>query len=190
MGKTCFVMMPMGDQSYDNVQLTEDGLRKLYDDLIKEAINRARPDLDVVRSDDIARPGEITPDIYEHIYDADYVIADISYPNPNVFYELGLRHASKTGTILVRDQNTPPPPFDLHGQRHIEYENTATGLKALAKKLRKTFDAIDEKPGRPDNPFLNKTEPRYALPTGGETYQVLQIGKDGKPVWDWLRSHG
>ena len=33
-----------------------------------------------------------------------YVIVDITYPNPNVFYELGIRHAISPRTILIREQ--------------------------------------------------------------------------------------
>jgi len=185
----CFVIMPIGDQEVGCEPVTASDLRKLYDDLIREALRKARPDLSIERADDLPSPGDITADIFERIADADYVVADITYPNPNVFYELGLRHASRAGTILLRNKAGPKPPFDISVLRHIEYENTATGLKELAKKLKAEFDYREAHPGRPDNRFLTTTEPRHALPSGGQPYQVLQIGKNGTPVWDWARAH-
>lgn len=198
MAKTCFVIMPIGSQSFDGVEISANDLKALYDDLIREAVEKAYKDLhkdpdeglQVTRADEISGPGVITADIFERIADSDYVIADITFPNPNVFYELGLRHATRSGTILLRKKNGPKPPFDVHVLRHIEYEDTSSGLKKLAEELTKSFKSYEEHPGRPDNQFLRTAEPRFVLPPGGETYQVLQIGKDGKPVWDWVRAHG
>src|SRR5689334_7551053 len=94
---TCFAMTAIGDQEHDGVKITAHELRRRYDDLIKEALQRADPDLDIVRADDVANAGTITTDIVTRIMHSDLVVADVTYPNPNVFYELGLRHACKTG---------------------------------------------------------------------------------------------
>ena len=189
MSAKCFVIMPIGDQVSDGKIVSSGVLRKLYDDLICEALLKARPGLEICRADDVATPGNITADIFERITDSDYVVADITYANTNVFYELGLRHATRSGTILIRDKAGPKPPFDIHVLRHIEYENSPTGLKLLAVELDRVFSSLESHPGRPDNDFLRIAEPRFVLPIGGETYQVLQIGKDGKPIWDWVRAH-
>lgn len=151
--KTCFVIMPIGTQSFGDVELTASELRLKYDDLIKEAISRARPTVDIVRADDVSLPGTITTDIITRIMHSDYVVADVTYPNPNVFYELGLRHACKTGTIIIRDKSGPKIPFDIAHLRCIDYENTPTGLKELANQLAIYFDHADRDPNRPDNHF-------------------------------------
>lgn len=65
---------------------------------------KARPNLEIVRADEVAFPGTMTTDIITRIMHSDYVIADVSYPNPNVFYELGLRHACRVGTIIIKDK--------------------------------------------------------------------------------------
>jgi hypothetical protein len=186
--KTCFVIMPIGEQCFNGEKATAEELRQLYDALIREAILKARPSLEVIRADDIAAPGDITTDIFERIADSDYVVADLTYPNPNVYYELGLRHATRTGTILLCRRNPPYRPFDVSPLRHIEYENTTPGLKELAESLRRAFDSYEANPGRLDNHFLKTIEPRFVLPPGGQTYQVLQIGTDGQPVWDWIHA--
>jgi hypothetical protein len=151
--KTCFVIMPIGTQSFGDAELTANELRLKYDDLIKEAISRARPTVDIVRADDVSLPGTITTDIITRIMHSDYVVADVTYPNPNVFYELGLRHACKTGTIIIRDKSGPKIPFDIAHLRCIDYENTPTGLKELANQLGVYFDHADRDPNRPDNHF-------------------------------------
>ena len=109
--KTCFVVMPIGDQHFNNISITAGELKTRYDDLIKEAILRAAPELEIVRADEISRPGTITSDILTRIMHSDLVIADVTYPNPNVFYELGLRHACRPGTIIIKDKNSSRSPF-------------------------------------------------------------------------------
>ena len=84
---------------------------------------------------------------------SDIVVADVTYPNPNVFYELGLRHACRVGTVIIRDKNGPNIPFDIIHLRHIDYENTPTGLKALAEELNKHFEYLEKDPAHPDNQF-------------------------------------
>lgn len=152
--KTCFVIMAIGDQESDGKQISYTDLRSKYDDLIKEALLRARPDLDIVRADDVSAPGTITTDIVTRIMRSDYVVADVTYPNPNVFYELGLRHASKPGTIIIKDAAGPKAPFDIAHLRYVAYDHSLPGLKSLAGELSKFFDHFERDPSRPDNHFL------------------------------------
>jgi hypothetical protein len=163
--KTCFVVMPIGD--IPGV-ITEGELRQRYADLIKEALCRAAPFLDVTRADEVAAPGTINTDIMTRIMHADLVLADITFSNPNVFYELGLRHASRAGTILIKEKDGRGPPFDVHALRHIAYENTPTGIKQLAGDLKKQIEWIGANPAKPDNSFLElATFTKYAYPTTG-----------------------
>lgn len=154
MNKTCFIIMPIGDQTYGDNVISKHELKKKYTDLLTEAIHKARPELEIIRADDISTPGTITTDILLQIMNSDYVIADITYPNPNVFYELGLRHASRPGTILVKEKNSVLP-FDIHNLRCFEYENTPSGIKELADKLKDAFDSIESNSNKLDNHFLD-----------------------------------
>ena len=43
MSKTCFVVMPIGDQSYGDISLSASELRKRYDDLIKKPFFKQIP---------------------------------------------------------------------------------------------------------------------------------------------------
>lgn len=154
MGESCFIIMPIGDQTYGDESYSKDDLKKKYDDLIKGAIETAREGIDVVRADDISIPGSISNDIFTRLMFSNYVIADISLPNPNVFYELGIRHAIRAKTILLKDKNIKNIVFDISHLRHIEYENTSSGLKDLSKELKRYFEWIDKNPQQPDNQFL------------------------------------
>ena len=151
--KSCFVVMAIGEQIVDNTTISSASLRNKYDDLIKEAILKARPSLEVFRADDVSLPGTITTDIITRLMHSTYVVADVTFPNPNVFYELGLRHACRCGTVIIKDKAGPRVPFDIAHLRYIEYENTTAGLKALATQLATCFDHFDRQPSRPDNHF-------------------------------------
>lgn len=152
--RTCFVVMPIGSQRSGDAEVSAEELRTRYDDLIKEAILKADSTLEVVRADDVSSPGTITTDILTRIMHSDIVICDVSFPNPNVFYELGLRHACRTGTVIIKDRNAPSVPFDIAHLRHIEYENSVSGLKKLADAFSSVFGQFALHPDRPDNHFL------------------------------------
>ncbi len=156
--KTCFVIMPIGDQKFGEISVTQQQLREKYDNLIKEALLKADESLDVRRADDIAKPGCITNDIISRVMYSDLVIADVTFPNPNVYYELGLRHACRPGTIIIRDKSGPRTPFDIAHLRHIPYSDTSTGLKELSENLRKQIQYIDDNPTEPDNLLLDQAK--------------------------------
>lgn len=151
--KKCFVIMPIGDQEFGGVKMTKADLKQRYDDLIKEAIQKADPSLEIVRADEVSFPGSITSDVMTRIMHSDIVVADVTFPNPNVFYELGLRHSCRVGTVIIRDKNGPIIPFDILHLRHIEYESTPSGLKALARDLKEHFEYLAKNPDHADNQF-------------------------------------
>lgn len=155
MASQCFVVMAIGDQKVGKKSFDAQELRDRYTHLIRESIQKARPGLEVIRADEVAMPGAITTDIFTRLMHAEYVVADISFPSPNVFYELGIRHACRSGTIVIRDKTAAPAPFDISGLRHFEYENTPKGLAGLADHFRSQFAFVDANPGMPDNEFLS-----------------------------------
>jgi hypothetical protein len=119
--KLCFVIMPFGqkpDQERDAEMVPFDDI---YEYIIKEVVVE-RLGLRCIRCDEIPEPGWIHADMLELIYQADIAIVDISTLNPNVFYELGVRHTLRpTGTILMRKKGTQIP-FDIRGLRVINYD--------------------------------------------------------------------
>lgn len=157
--------MPIGTQTMGSNTITEDKLREKYDYIIKNAIKKANPELDVIRSDEELNPSSISNDILTKLMHAKYVIADITYPNPNVFYELGIRHAIRSGTILIREKVDFSIPFDISHLRYIEYTQELAGMDKLAEQLQRRFEFYSKNPNKPDNQFLELSSLTNYVPT-------------------------
>lgn len=151
---TCFVVMPIGTQTFNGITLTEEKLREKYDYIIKNAVLKADSTLEVIRADDEINPSSMSNDIFLKLMHSKYVIADITYPNPNVFYELGIRHAISNKTILIREKSDSPAPFDIAHLRYIEYTQEPSGMDKLSNELKKRFSFYDTNPQKVDNQFL------------------------------------
>ena len=151
---TCFVVMPIGTQTLNGITLTEEKLREKYDQIIKNAVLKADPTLEVIRADDEINPSSMSNDIFLKLMHSKYVIADITYPNPNVFYELGIRHAISNKTILIREKSDSPAPFDISHLRYIEYTQGLAGMDKLSNELKRRFSFYDANPQKADNQFL------------------------------------
>lgn len=95
--KTCFVVGPIGEPDSE--------IRKRADDLlnyiIKEVLGEGTSfDMLVDRSDEMQKPGLIPQQIIERVVHADLVVADLAdLENPNVMYELALRHVSREPVV-------------------------------------------------------------------------------------------
>jgi hypothetical protein len=89
----CFVIGPIGNRfepiGSPGREIYEDAL-EIFERVIQPACSRFS--LDPVRADQIAATGEITEQVYRHLFEDEVVIADVSGGNQNVMYELGLRH--------------------------------------------------------------------------------------------------
>ena len=157
--------MPIGTQTIGSNTITEDKLREKYDYINKNAIKKANPELDVIRADEELNPSSISNDILTKLMHAKYVIADITYPNPNVFYELGIRHAIRSGTILIREKVDFSIPFDISHLRYIEYTQEPTGMDKLAEQLQRRFEFYSKNPNKPDNQFLELSSFTNYVPT-------------------------
>src|SRR4051794_7114624 len=116
MKRSCFVIMPIGDPNLDRSKY--ELFKEIYEDVIAPAVRAATPDCECIRADEIKEAGSIIRDIVSQLCDADLVIADLTDKNPNVFYELGVRHALGKPTILI-SQRIEDVPFDLRPYRTI-----------------------------------------------------------------------
>ncbi len=116
--KTCFVIMPFGEKKDSDGKLID--FDKIYHHLIKKAVESL--DIACTRCDEIAEAGWIHSKMFQHIYESDVAVIDITSLNPNVFYELGVRHAlADSVTVLLRRRNTTIP-FNIQGFQVIEYD--------------------------------------------------------------------
>lgn len=90
--------------------------------------------------------GNVVKDILENLNISDVVIADLTDRNPNVFYELGVRHALGNATILIT-QNIEDVPFDLRHYALVEYDwTTRNGRDEFKKTINDTLDYIEKNP--------------------------------------------
>lgn len=157
--------MPIGTQTIGGITITEEELREKYDYIIKNAIKTAFPSLEVIRADEELNPSSISNDIFTKLMHSQFVVADITYPNPNVFYELGIRHAIRPGTILIREKVDFSIPFDISHLRHIEYTQEPSGMNKLSEQLKRRFEFYSKDPKKPDNQFLELCSFTNYIPT-------------------------
>jgi hypothetical protein len=104
--------------------------------------------LQAVRADSLTRAGEITEQIFRRLRDDDVVIADLTGANPNVMYELGLRHTQNKLTVQIGEYGQLP--FDVNTIRTIQFSRSDHGLiqardellRVLQSGLADDFDPV------------------------------------------------
>jgi hypothetical protein len=79
--------------------------------------------LTAVRGDEVYEPGPIVQQIFKDIAESDFVIAEISSKNPNVYYEVALAHCSRKPTLLLaNNESVKEIPFDIRHNRVLVYD--------------------------------------------------------------------
>lgn len=141
--KRLFVAMPYGKRkaplNYEEPEkVCEIDFDAVWEGILQPAVS---PDFETKRADELRLPGLIDRMYNEWLFDADIVLADLTFGNPNVYYELGIRQAlSKKGTVLVACKGTRLP-FDVRNQYVIHYDYfAAPTLRAFQAVLRQAID--------------------------------------------------
>lgn len=144
-GKTCFIVMPYGKTDVEHKRIdksieppVEKSLpeRQHFNEVFN-FINKVATDLSLkpLRSDHLPHSAPIHGKMLAELLDADLVIADITGHNPNVFYELGVRHTARpNGTIVIGETGTAPP-FNIAGIRVIHYDFSSEVAKIESAKV-------------------------------------------------------
>jgi tetratricopeptide (TPR) repeat protein len=78
-------------------------------------------DFEVFRADEEMRAGNIRTDMFQELLLADLVVADLSIDNPNVWYELGVRHALRRRGVIQVSCRRDYMPFDVYTDRSLRY---------------------------------------------------------------------
>src|SRR4051812_15629824 len=119
----CFVLMPFGRKS--DASGTTIDFDAVYEQVIAPAVRAA--ELEPIRADEEVTGGIVHKPMFERLILCEYAVADLTFANANVFYELGVRHAVRPySTVLVFASGTRLP-FDLELDRGLPYPLTATG---------------------------------------------------------------
>jgi hypothetical protein len=115
--KICFYITPIGE---------EDSEQRKHSDLFISSIVQPALDelgLKVIRADHIGEPGMITTQVLEYLKLSKLAIADLSYLNPNVFYEVALRHALRLPVVQII-RKADRLPFDVNQLRTLVFDTT------------------------------------------------------------------
>lgn len=143
--QTCFYITPIGEEGSE--QRMHSDLFLNY--LVEPAMERFK--FKVVRADHIGKPGMITAQVIQHVLNSRLVVADLSFHNPNVFYELSLRHATGLPVVQVIRKGERIP-FDLDQFRTIQIDNSSiyslvphleTYRSEIANQARRVLESSD-----------------------------------------------
>lgn len=148
--KLCFVVSPIGKPGSDS---------RVHADWVLEYIIKpvmdTYPDFEVKRADSDFRPGQIDVHMINDLHEAELVIADLSLGNPNVFYEVGIRHM--LGKPIIHLQlNSEEPVFDVVGFRSIKFAlNTVQECEKARNELKGHLIAVFDPNFVVTNPIKN-----------------------------------
>ena len=90
----------------------------------------------------------------ERLYFADLVLADMTIPNGNVYYEVGIRHAAKEKGCVLLAADWSKPLFDVAQMRMVRYPLTEGSIvDATAQAIAAAISAPIEKLARGVSPM-------------------------------------
>jgi hypothetical protein len=142
----CFFIAPIGEAGSD-IRKRSDGVR----DWVVKPAARAAAGLETVRADDVGEPGQITAQAVQHCLKAKAAVADLTGGNPNVYYELSVRHGALLPVVLIAQEGTKLP-FDISQSRVIFFDHTDLSSAGKARdELQAQIKASLS--GTPDNPI-------------------------------------
>jgi tetratricopeptide (TPR) repeat protein len=121
--KVCFVIMPFNKKKVGKKMVDFDFIyHEIFEPSIKKAVLPEGGALEPKRTDVDKFVSSISQDMFEYIVYSRIAFTDISGFNPNVFYELGIRHGTQeSGTVLFRQPGIAIP-FDINSIKVFDYE--------------------------------------------------------------------
>lgn len=151
---TCFVIMPFSDpEGYESQHF-----KKIYEQIFVPAIKMAG--FNPLRCDEIANSCTQYENMFSHLDNDPLVLCDISTYNPNVLYELGLRHYHNKPTVIVQEESQKHifdlRPFNIITYRKKRlYDEVIADQKVIAKALINTSSQNTPKQSESPQPTLS-----------------------------------
>lgn len=94
---------------------------------------------DCISPEEMAEPGHITDQVIRLLASVEMVIANLTEPaNPNVMYELAVRHAARKPVVIVKPIDSAIP-FDIADHRVVSYESGPKRFITLRDELKKAL---------------------------------------------------
>ncbi|MBJ7951853.1 MULTISPECIES: hypothetical protein [Bacillus] len=151
--KTCFIITPIGDDQSD-IRRAADGVIDAV--IIPSLIEMGFKDENIDVAHRMSNPGSINKQVITSVLDCDLAVANLTNLNPNVMYELAIRHAVRKPVIQICQKGTRLP-FDITEERTIFYTNDMAGVIELNTTFKgMVTQAIDDE--EPDNPIYRVIE--------------------------------
>lgn len=144
---SCFVIAPIGDEGSETRTRSDQVLNHIIAPAAEECGYTA------MRADQISEPGIITSQVIQHLVEDPLVIADLTGWNPNVFYELAVRHAVRKPVVQII-QASERIPFDVAGTRtipldHRDLDSAARCREDIVRQIRN----VERDPSQVDTPI-------------------------------------
>ena len=179
----CFVVMPFGMKPRNDGTDRTYNFDKVYRVIIQRAISNVG--MQPIRADETEGSRVVHADMFKDLRDRPVVLVDLSLLNPNVLYELGIRHVmSPTGTVLMANEETVKKlPFDIALSRTIAYRYDGEYLDwdEVERVIPQLQAAIEEaRRGTPDSPVYAFLE---------QALSPSALKKDDAPVEDGKNSN-
>jgi hypothetical protein len=170
--KKCFIIAPLAE---DNSPI-----RRATEGLIESVVTPLLTGMGfcVTAPHEINKPGSITGQVIEHLLQDDLVLANLTMLNPNVMYELAVRHAVRRPIVTLAEAGTKLP-FDISDERTIFYCDDMKGTEELKPRLRRAVDEAT-KEMEPDNPIYRAAKVANIMKDTGtqdpQRYIIEQLG--------------
>ncbi len=167
--RVCFVISPIGGDTTD----TRRALEGLMDAVIEPTLRELGFKVEVAHR--ISRTGSITNQVIELLLSADLVVANLTELNPNVMYELAVRHAKRLPVVTIAHVDTRLP-FDIADQRTIFYRNDMAGVLELGRALKSATDEALNDP-EPDNPVYRAAQTQVMREVASTDDQAFMLDR-------------
>ncbi|WP_051412254.1 hypothetical protein [Halonatronum saccharophilum] len=151
--KKCFIITPIGSDKTE-IRRSADGV---INSVIRPLLEKKFDFADVKAAHEINSTGSINNQIMNRILEDDLVIANLTGVNPNVMYEIAVRHATMKPIIHICEEGTKLP-FDIIDQRTIFFKNDMLGVDELTKNLKAMIEESMKNEEHRDNPIYNSAK--------------------------------
>ncbi len=116
----------------------------------------------------------IITQMLERLYFADLVLADMTIPNGNVYYEIGIRHAAQPIGCVLLAADWSKPLFDVAQMRSVRYPLTdgdvgEAAAQAIRDVIQKPIDAL-----RRGRSPMHESIPGYPGPVDPHSASTMQ----------------